>query len=362
MQDDRDHWLALRREGLGGSDVAAVVGLNPYRTPLQVYLDKIGVRPTPRETPAMALGTWVEPVLEALYQLVFARGVTLERPGLLIHRGEGWRRGTPDGLDRAGRRGVDYKYTHRRHAHRWGLPGTDAVPPEYLAQCAWYMDLTEARAWDVAVVVGGEEELAGWALRALIEGVTPEGLAALRRRLDFRVYCVPRDQELIALLVDQGRRFWVDHVVPRHPPPPEGSTDALDFLAARYPHVLAPMREATPAEAQALVAYREAWEEARAWQAEKARLEAGLKAAIGPALGLTAESLEAVWSAVAGALVVDWKRVALAAGATPELIAAHTTRLPEGRRFQVRRRADRPQPRRRAHGGPPHGNPATGSL
>jgi hypothetical protein len=104
------------------------------------------------------------------------------------------------------------------------------------------------------------------------------------------------------------------------------------------------MRPAAPEEAQLLLAYREAWEEAHAWQAEKARLEVALKAAIGPARGLTAADVQAVWSGVAGRPVVDWHGVALAAGATPELIAAHTSQLPESRRFQVSRKADRPRP------------------
>ena len=38
-------WLAWRRKGVGGSDVAAALGLSPYRTARELYYDKIGVVP-----------------------------------------------------------------------------------------------------------------------------------------------------------------------------------------------------------------------------------------------------------------------------------------------------------------------------
>ena len=40
-----DEWLAWRRKGVGGSDVAAALGLSPYRTARELYYDKIGVMP-----------------------------------------------------------------------------------------------------------------------------------------------------------------------------------------------------------------------------------------------------------------------------------------------------------------------------
>ena len=38
----RDAWLAARRSGIGGSDIAAICGLSPYQTPYDVWLDKLG--------------------------------------------------------------------------------------------------------------------------------------------------------------------------------------------------------------------------------------------------------------------------------------------------------------------------------
>ena len=38
---DKKDWLKYRKQGIGGSDAGAVCGMNPYRTAMQVYYDKI---------------------------------------------------------------------------------------------------------------------------------------------------------------------------------------------------------------------------------------------------------------------------------------------------------------------------------
>ena len=38
----RDKWLELRRQGIGGSDAAAIMGLNPWKTPMDIWLEKTG--------------------------------------------------------------------------------------------------------------------------------------------------------------------------------------------------------------------------------------------------------------------------------------------------------------------------------
>ena len=38
----RDDWLAVRKHGIGSSDAAAAVGLNPYKSQLELWLEKTG--------------------------------------------------------------------------------------------------------------------------------------------------------------------------------------------------------------------------------------------------------------------------------------------------------------------------------
>lgn len=64
---DREAWLALRRQDLTASDIAAVAGHDPRRTPLRVYAEKTGKIPPPEDNDVMRRGRWLEAaVVEAL--------------------------------------------------------------------------------------------------------------------------------------------------------------------------------------------------------------------------------------------------------------------------------------------------------
>ena len=62
-------WLELRSHGIGGSDVAAIMGLSPWRTPYQVWADKVlGIREDISGKPAVEWGTILEPVVGEHYK------------------------------------------------------------------------------------------------------------------------------------------------------------------------------------------------------------------------------------------------------------------------------------------------------
>jgi putative phage-type endonuclease len=64
---EREHWLEERRKSLGASEVATVLGCNPWETPLQLYGRKTGQLPDKPETQAMKMGHLLEPTIEWLY-------------------------------------------------------------------------------------------------------------------------------------------------------------------------------------------------------------------------------------------------------------------------------------------------------
>lgn len=70
---NRDDWLAVRRTGIGGSDAAAAVGLNPYKSQLELWLEKTGrdaelPKPDPNDTQEPVYwGTLLEPIVAAAY-------------------------------------------------------------------------------------------------------------------------------------------------------------------------------------------------------------------------------------------------------------------------------------------------------
>ena len=66
---NREEWLNERRTGIGGSDAAAVMGLNPWKSPLDVYLDKTGQLMESPDNPALYWGRVLEEVVAREYSL-----------------------------------------------------------------------------------------------------------------------------------------------------------------------------------------------------------------------------------------------------------------------------------------------------
>ncbi|NLY64522.1 MAG: YqaJ viral recombinase family protein, partial [Alcaligenaceae bacterium] len=69
----RDEWLEVRKHGIGSSDAAAAVGLNPYKSQLELWMEKTGrdaglPKPDPNDTSAPVYwGTLLEPIVAASY-------------------------------------------------------------------------------------------------------------------------------------------------------------------------------------------------------------------------------------------------------------------------------------------------------
>ena len=178
-------WHALRRTGLGGSDAAAAVGMSKWKTPRQLYLEKIGESETIENEP-MRWGTILEPVVRQEY--CNQTGRTVIAPGLIRHAARDCIFFNADGIADACRL---YEGKTARTAEGWGEPGSDEIPQEYMLQVQHGMAVLGLEVADVAVLIGGS---------------------------DFRLYTVAADEELQCLLLEQEERFWVDHVLARVPP------------------------------------------------------------------------------------------------------------------------------------------------
>ena len=84
----REEWLNARRKGIGGSDAAAIMGANPYASPLSVYLDKLGLAQEKEITEAMRQGTDLEDYVakrfsEATGKKVRNRGITMAHNAIM---------------------------------------------------------------------------------------------------------------------------------------------------------------------------------------------------------------------------------------------------------------------------------------
>lgn len=202
-----DEWLEARRIGIGGSDVSAIMGLNAYKSPLSVYLEKIGESPLEDTTSEAAFwGTQLEDVIARHY--AEKNGVKIRRNNhILIHPEYPYMIANIDReaySDTRGRYGVEVKTVGLRNAHLWE---DDNVPIPYVLQMQHYMAVT---GWDFFVCP------------ALIGG---------QRYIEREI---PRDEAIISTLIEAEGEF-MDKVERRIPPAWDGSQQASQILKALYP-------------------------------------------------------------------------------------------------------------------------------
>jgi putative phage-type endonuclease len=273
-----------RKTYIGGSDAAAISGVSPWKTPLQVWLEKTGELEGADigSIPAVHWGT----VLEAVCAREYAEltGCKLRKGKFTTHPKYPFIGGTPDRLVVGQRKLLEIKTTNAWSGqHDWGEVGTDAIPLPYLLQVSHYLALLDYDVADVAVLIGGS---------------------------DFRIYTVRRDLELEEMLIDRERRFWEDYVVPRVQPPLDGSAAAKAYLTRRFPRALLDLRPATPDETAKLDLYMQLCEKMKEIDEKMALADNEVRAMIGDAKGIETPAGRFFWSEVKGTEGVDWKGLA----------------------------------------------------
>lgn len=177
LPKSRSEWLAGRRLGIGGSDVAPILGLSPWRTPYQVWEEKTGRSTESHQSDAMYWGTLLEDDIAQAYAT--KTGLTIVKPDCSFRRADlPFMLANLDGLASDGRV-VEIKTASRGDS--WGEPGTDEIPDYYMTQVQHYLAVTGRELADVAVLIAGR---------------------------DFRIYHVKADAELQQMLIEQEAAFW----------------------------------------------------------------------------------------------------------------------------------------------------------
>jgi putative phage-type endonuclease len=317
--NSRDEWLAVRRRGIGGSDVGAILGVSPWKTPLDVYFDKIGESDPGAVDDGPDTPIYWGNVLEDLVAEEYAKrtGHKIRRVNrTLIH---------PEisiaiaNLDRlvvshpAGPGALECK-TARAANDAWGDHGTDEVPDYYLAQVVHYLGVTGYKWADLAVLFLADRE--------------------------FRIYHIERDDDLIESILSTEQQWWRDHIEARVPPPPMSAEDMLRLWprdngkqVVASPDVEAACRELANLKAQL-----------KESEKHKTELEESIKEHMADAAVLidpTGKPL-ATWKAAKDSVRTDWKAIANAIsehvdnGLFGTVSAEHTSTVPGSRRFLLK--------------------------
>lgn len=304
VQQGTDAWREERRRGIGSSDAPATVDLDPRRSRLELWAEKVGHIDPPEENRWMRIGKLSEPLVAQLYEEETGRRVRRRRQ-MLQHPDHPVIRASLDRV--AGRRVVEIKKAH--DARAWGRSGSDDVPPYVFVQVQHQLLVTGYEIADVAVLIGGD---------------------------DLRVYPIGADDTIQSRLVGRELALW-DCVLTQTPPTDiDGSAAAQRYVNARYPedtgHQLIPDA--------ALIDLVEQYRDARAWAAlaerESTRLENAIKSRMGTAAVVEGPGWRITWRNAKPSLVIDWEAVARDAAPARRLTAAikaHTTTKPGSRRF-----------------------------
>lgn len=296
---------AVRATGIGASEIAAIVGLSPYTSPLDIYLRKVGLTEEFAGNESSRWGIRLEPAIAEAYTAETGIELTGDGRTTIVHPVHEFALCTPDRIAADRSRVVEIKTAGIRMAHLWGEPGSDDVPEYYLTQVAWQMAVLDIDAADIAVLIGGS---------------------------DFRIYSVPRDRELEEALIEAARRFWYDNVMAHEAPSPRDSDEYARVLAAKYPTDRIPdLIEADGETVEAVHALRELRAEIKRLQADELEAENLIKAAIGEHAGVFGHFGKITWKATKERAVTDYK--ALAASLDPAVVKAFTQTKPGVRRF-----------------------------
>ena len=214
-QVQHEKFLAGRKKGIGGSDVAAILGFSPYKSPYQLWLDKTG-RSERKESQneSAHFGNLLEDVVAKEFSR--RAGVKVQRVTQQLFLEEHpWALGNIDRAvinpDIAGNvrfkdgalttdRLLECKTASEYMSKLFGEEGSDQVPDYYLTQCLWYLLITGCKVIDLAVLIGGNK---------------------------FRMYRIERDDDLIESIFKQVKAFWFNHVIADVPPDPTCFDDVL---------------------------------------------------------------------------------------------------------------------------------------
>ena len=305
--------------GVGGSDVAAILGLSPFRSAVDVWLDKVNHGAAPgiqgsKSVVAQRVGTYLEPFVVQEYERLTGNTCQPhpqplhhpEYPELFGHVDRMVTKGTSHNLaseaqEDAPRVVLECKTCSAFRAGEWGPAWGDQVPPEYLVQCLWYLGLAGCEEAHLAVLLGNTE---------------------------LRVYRITRDPALERELFERAHRFWQEHVLTARPPPQKTREEVESLYPSHTPGLT---HEAGPQLLATVRRLSQLQEQLRAGEEELQSLRHQLALEMGAAESLTwGGHTIATWRRARDSARLDTQRLRRE---LPEVAQAYTRQCPTGRRL-----------------------------
>lgn len=145
---------------VGGSDAGTILGLNPYQTAVDLYMEKRGLTDPQPESLPMRHGTVLEEFVAMLYLESKSNGFTLAEPPIWHHSDHEWMVAHLDRIVMDNKKticGLECKTANPFMIKDWGPEGSDEIPAMYVAQVQHYMAVTGLSYFELAVLIGSAE-------------------------------------------------------------------------------------------------------------------------------------------------------------------------------------------------------------
>jgi len=305
-----EEWLAYRNLGIGGSDASVVCGINKWKSPIELYMEKLGMLPPSDAGEAAYWGNRLEGLVREEFTLRTGIEVT---PIQLMYQSEEhpFMIANIDGICEHPVYGDVIFEAKTSSAYRSGEWEGDKIPDEYVLQVMHYMAVTGFEGAYIAVLLGGN---------------------------NFKWQFVERDEELISMLIQLEAEFW-DGVNNNIPPELDGSDASAEFLSQHFPDSVPDSVVRLPDGAGYLVEqYNYAVDEIDRFAESKLEAENKLKQMLGDfEVGVVVGEAD-----VGSKVIVTWKSFAQERLDTKAIRAEHPTLCSKylkevsGRRFSIK--------------------------
>ena len=178
MDADREKWLEIRRGSIGGSDAAAILGLNPWKSAYTLWLEKTGqLQEEDKSTnEAVHFGSILEEVVAR--EFCQREGKKVKRCGLYRSRELPFLTASFDRLIIGEAAGLEIKTANAFKREEWEA---GEIPPAYYLQCQHYMFVSGLPRWYLACLVGGNHYVS---------------------------WIVERDENDLSILIEAEKTFW----------------------------------------------------------------------------------------------------------------------------------------------------------
>lgn len=198
-----EEWLDYRRKGIGGSDAATVVGLNPYSSLFKLYADKVGLLPENEDTEVMRQGRDLEEYVAKRF---------CEAAGKKVRR-------------------RNYMFMHDEHDFMLADVDREIIGENAGLECK------TTSVFNKSDFEGGEIPLYYYVQMThymAVMGYDRMYLAVLVLSKAFYWFVIERDETEITELVSAEKSFWNDYVTQHIPPAPDGSEATSEAIKAIY--------------------------------------------------------------------------------------------------------------------------------